>query len=681
MPAEVGCVLGHDDDVRRARVDFLLATRAKIGLAGLGAVDAPHFQAESGSRSGQVRYLLEFFELQRGSARPRALASPPWSWAHPSIVLLAGANSGSPGASGDEPGKGPATGGPFWSLPRVRLPPQLVAGTTAPVSPAPNKRWLVSAVAKWRCAVLATVCSATLLGVDGHLVNVEVHASNGLPGFRVVGLPDASCREARDRVRAALLSSGFRWPQRRITVNLAPSGLRKVGSGLDVAIALGVLSADGQLAPGCLTGRSFLGELGLDGALRRIPGVLPLVGTLRSGDVIVPMACAGEARLVAGERVRTASTLKELVGALLKVRPWPEPPHQGPPPTKPLPDLAEMRGQAYGRQVLEVAAAGGHHLLLVGAAGAGKTMLAVRLPGLLPPLSADEALEVAKVHSAAGLELSSNGLDLRPPLRAPHHSASAVSLIGGGGSRLRPGEISCAHHGVLFMDELAEFPAAVLDNLRQPLEEGRIVVSRASAAVAFPARFILVAAMNACRCGADGAQGSCQCGDAARARYLNRVSGPLLDRFDLRARVHRPNVEDLLCSATGSSPATVANEPSSAVARRVADARRRASARGVKTNAQLPSWRLDEAAPLSSGGRRVLERRLREGRLSARGLDRVRRVALTLADLAKEEGPLSEEHVTLALAMRSPGIFGRAGDDPLGGLFGSSAATGIERVS
>lgn len=516
--------------------------------------------------------------------------------------------------------------------------------------------------------MLATVCSATLLGVDGHIVNVEVHAANGLPGFRVVGLPDASCRESRDRVRAALLSSGFRWPQRRVTVNLAPSGLRKVGSGLDVAIALGVLCADGQVPGACLQGMAFIGELGLDGALRRVPGVLPLVGTLRSRDVVVPMSCAAEAALLAGERVRTASNLKELVNALKNVQAWPAPPASAPPPLPAQPDLCEVRGQSYGRRLLEVSAAGGHHLLLVGAAGAGKTMLAVRLPGLLPALSAEEALEVAKIHSAAGLQLSSNRLDLRPPLRAPHHSASAVSLIGGGGARLRPGEISCAHNGVLFMDELAEFPAAVLDNLRQPLEEGRVVVSRASAAVAFPARFLLVAAMNACRCGADGANGSCQCSDAARARYLSRISGPLLDRFDLRARVHRPSVEDLLASSPGAGTddqgdGLAENEPSAVVAARVAKARARALERGFRCNAALPSWAMDEVAPLSLGARRVLERRLREGRLSARGLDRVRRVALTLSDLAEVDVPIAEEHITLALAMRSPGIFGQAGDD------------------
>ena len=266
-------------------------------------------------------------------------------------------------------------------------------------------------------------------------------------------------------------------------------------------------------------------------------------------------------------------------------------------------------------------------------------MLATRLPGLLPALSADQALEVAMVHSAAGLDVAAGGLCLRPPFRSPHHSASAVSLIGGGGARLRPGEISCAHNGVLFLDELAEFPAGVLDNLRQPLEEGRVVVCRASGAVAFPARFMLVAAMNACRCDADGSPGSCRCSSAARSRYVARLSGPLLDRFDLRVRVPRPLVEDLLRPAAarpGRGPASRRPPwpPGSA------DARGRARQRGAPANAQLPAWRLDDVAPVSAGGRRLLERRLREGRLSARGLDRVRRVALTVADLAGDEPPL-----------------------------------------
>jgi magnesium chelatase family protein len=514
---------------------------------------------------------------------------------------------------------------------------------------------------------LATVLSATLVGVDGQPVTVEVHVSNGLPGFRVVGLPDASVREARDRVRAAILSSGFNWPQKRVTVNLAPSGMRKAGSGLDLAIALGLLAADGQVPIRPLQDLAFVAELGLDGSLRRVPGILPLVAALPTGGVVVPADCAYEAALMQRAGVRTAPDLKGLVRVLRGEDPWPAlPPAPMTSGAPPPPDLAEVRGQSFGRQALEVAAAGGHHLLMVGPAGSGKTMLATRLPGLLPALSPDEALEVAKIHSAAGLELAASELCRQPPFRAPHHSATAVSLIGGGGARLRPGEISCAHRGVLFLDELAEFSGSVLDNLRQPLEEGRVIVCRASATVAFPARFMLVAAMNACRCGADGSPGSCRCPEASRARYVNRISGPLLDRFDLRVRVRRPDVEDLL-RPSACGPAHTSSEPSSVVAARVGRARELARERGVRANALLPAPLLERFAPFTSGSTRLLERRLREGRLSARGLQRVRRVALTLADLAGHTGPLGEEQVLTALALRASGVLGGEDAGPLNG--------------
>ena len=421
--------------------------------------------------------------------------------------------------------------------------------------------------------MLATVSSATLVGADGRPVVVEVHVANGLPGFRVVGLPDASCRESRDpRPVPRSSSSGLDWPQRRVTVNLAPSGIPKTGAGLDLAIALGVLAADGQLGQSSLRGMAFLGELGLDGSLRRVPGTLPLVDAVSEAVVVVPAPCAREAALVRRARVNAAEDLRSLVSTLRAGGAWPSLPPVPPCTVEARsPDLADVRGQALGRQALEVAAAGAHHVLLVGAAGAGKTMLASRLPGLLPPLTPAEALEVAKIHSAAGLELPGSNLSLRPPFRSPHHSASAVSLIGGGGPRLRPGEVSCAHRGVLFLDELAEFPPGVLENLRQPLEEGRVVVCRASGAVSFPARFLLVGAMNACRCGSDGSPGSCRCSDAARARYASRVSGPLLDRFDLRVRVPQPEVGALLAprATQGTVPP---DEPTATVAARVAQA-------------------------------------------------------------------------------------------------------------
>jgi magnesium chelatase family protein len=376
--------------------------------------------------------------------------------------------------------------------------------------------------------VIAQVASSTLLDVDGRQVSVEVHVSNGLPGFSVVGLPDGACRESRDRVRAALLCSGLPWPARRVTVNLAPSGVRKGGAGLDLPIAVGLLVASGELPREAVEGCAFVGELGLDGSVRPVPGVVALAEALGTPAVVVSAACVEEASLVGKHSVRGVRSLRELLDALRGEAPWPPRPAGAAriPSGARHPDLRDVRGQPLGRLAVEVAAAGGHHLLLVGPSGSGKTMLARRLPGLLPPLGREESLEVSRIHSVAGRLPPGSALRASPPFRSPHHGASAVSLIGGGTSWMRSGEVSLAHRGVLFLDEMAEFPARVLDSLHQPLEEGVVHVSRARSSATFPASFLLVGAVNPCPCGEGGHAGACRCTDAARTRYAARLSGP-----------------------------------------------------------------------------------------------------------------------------------------------------------
>ena len=490
----------------------------------------------------------------------------------------------------------------------------------------------------------AEVRSAVLLGAQGHPIRVEVHVGKGLPGFGIVGLPDASVRESRDRVRAAILSTGFPFPDIRITVNLAPSQERKSGSGLDLAIAVGVLAAAGHLPREEVERLAFVGEVGLDGSLRPVPGIAPMIGALGDGDVVVPAGSAAEAAIVATGAVRPVGHLVELIDTLAHGAPWPlhDQPASPPPPAEE-PDLADVCGQGVARTALEVAAIGGHHLLFVGPPGAGKTMLARRLPGLLPRLDRQQALEATMVHSAAGVPLPAGGLVVRAPFRAPHHTSSQVSLIGGGSHAMRPGEISLASGGVLFLDELPEFPPHVLEALRQPLESGSVHVARARLSVVMPADFQLVAAMNPCPCGG-GPPGGCRCGDDRAQRYLRRVSGPLLDRFDLRVGVNRPSVDEFLLPSGGESTAVVAA--------RVADARRRASTRQGCLNAKLPARQLDELAPLTPAAAALLRDELEAGRLSGRGYRRVRRVALSIADRDGGTSAVSGDHVATAIRLR-----------------------------
>lgn len=492
----------------------------------------------------------------------------------------------------------------------------------------------------------ASVPSAVLFCAEGHLIHVEVQVAAGLPGFSLVGLPDASIRESRDRARAAVQSSGYSWPKHKITVNLAPSSDRKGGSGLDLAIAVGVLVASEVIPSEAIEGIGFIGELGLDGSLRSVRGVAPMVGALGERDVVVPVASGIEAHVVALGRVRLVANLVELIEALRGEAPWPD--HdidatRRELPARERPDLADVQGQPLARHALEIAAAGAHHTLFIGPPGAGKTMLASRLAGLLPPLDRERALEVTMVHSAAGIALPRGGLVVEPPFRTPHHTASVNALIGGGSQTVRPGEASIAHGGILFLDELAEFAPSVLDGLRQPLESKVVHVYRTEIRASLPADFLLVAAMNPCPCGG-GAPGACMCGDAVLHRYARRVSGPLLDRFDLRVPVHRPAVDDLLVNEPG--------ETSAVVAARVHSARRLALERQGCLNGSLPAARLDDVASVEPPALALLRHELEHDRLSGRGYHRVRRVARTIADL-RDGSSVDERDVVLALRFRA----------------------------
>ncbi len=523
----------------------------------------------------------------------------------------------------------------------------------------------------------ARTCSVALVGVDGVVVEVQADLEPGVAAFTLVGLPDKSLTESKDRVRAAVVNSGAEWPQKKLTVGLSPASVPKSGSGFDLAIACAALGASERIDPRALADIVMIGELGLDGRVRPVRGVLPAV--LAAADagyeqVVVPECAAAEAALVPGVSVLGVRTLRQLV-AVLTDEPVPDenPDDQG--RTDPLAglrmpgtgaatgmhgmgaaqydhghDLADVVGQLAARTAVEVAAAGGHHLFLEGPPGAGKTMLAERLPAILPPLARGESLEVTAVHSVAGLLPPGKPLVDVAPYCAPHHSATMQALVGGGQGVARPGAVSLAHRGVLFLDETPEFSGHALDALRQPLESGHVVIARSAGVVRFPARFLMVLAANPCPCGRFSQRDSlCECSPAAIRRYQARLSGPLLDRVDLRVEVDRVTRSQLMQrAAPGESTATVAG--------RVREARERAAARLTdtpwRTNSEVPGRELRSRWYASPGAMDDAERSLECGALTARGLDRVLRVAWTVADLAGRDRPEAAD-VTLALQLRT----------------------------